>query len=58
MLMQMFMDHDQALSSPTSVDVLSARPRADLEREVRSMILAARARDRCTTTNSESERPR
>jgi hypothetical protein len=37
-------DHDLALSSPTFVDVLSARPRADLEREDRSVLLLRRER--------------
>jgi hypothetical protein len=36
-------DHDLALSSSTFVDALSARPRADLEREVRSVVRRERA---------------
>jgi hypothetical protein len=37
-------DLDQALSTPTNVGALSARPRADLEREVRSGLLLRRKR--------------
>ena len=37
-------DHDQALSTETIISVLSARPRADLEREVRSELLLRRER--------------
>jgi hypothetical protein len=35
--METIKEHDPALSAPTAVGVLSARPRADLEREVRTM---------------------
>ena len=37
-------DHDQALSTETIVTVLSARPRAGLEREVCSKLLLRRER--------------
>jgi hypothetical protein len=40
-------DHDQALSSPAFAVALSARPRADLEREVRRPALFLR-RERAT----------
>jgi len=32
--MKVIKEHDPALSAPTTVGALSARPRADLEREV------------------------
>jgi hypothetical protein len=45
--MKIFKLHDPALSaSSTMIDALSARPRADLEREVRP---AAQWRERATT---------
>jgi hypothetical protein len=42
--MERIQGHDQALSATKSVVVLSARPRADLEREVRPMLLLRRER--------------
>jgi len=46
-------EHDLALSSSTLVDALSARPRADLEREVRSSLLLRRERATAAIPNSE-----
>jgi len=45
--MKVIKEHDPALSAPTTVGALSARPRADLEREVRTMQCLLR-RERAT----------
>jgi hypothetical protein len=42
--MQRIQEHDPALSTSTSVGALNARPRADLEREVRSIFPLRRER--------------
>jgi len=52
--MQGNQDLDLALSAATHVDALSARPRADLERGVRSVLLLRRERATAVLiTNSE-----